>query len=291
MQKLLKNRYIYFIKIAITITILYFIFRKIDFKQLLHTFTELRWYVILAIFLTTIVKIYIEYINWGHYLKVNPEYKPKSSEIFKSHMIGHSLRFLLPGGQGVWGKMYFVNNTKRHSFMSMGLERFFQIWINLVFAAFASIFYFRKINITIPIIAFIIVLFFPLFLYWIKNLNLNKSIDVYFKEYGKILPRIAMMQGIYMGVTIFQYFILINNFYDFHIYSAIISIPLILFSNVIPITYAGLGLREKFAIEVLSKYHIANEIAVTVALTVFLFNSVLPALIGTIYIIKNKRMR
>lgn len=289
MQKIMKKRLFYILKIAVTLIILYFIFRRIDFRQLLHTFADIPLHLLLIILLTSTLKIFIEYINWGHYLKINPDYKPKPAEIFKSHMIGHSLRFLLPGGQGVWGKMYFVNNTKKHSFMSMGLERFFQIWINLLFAAFAAVFYFRKINITLPIAAFAIVLIFPLILYWIKHLNSNKSIEKYFLEYGRILPRIAMMQGWYMGLTIFQYFIILNNFISFHIFSAIISIPLILFSNIIPITYAGLGLREKFAIEVLAKYEIASEIAVTVSLTVFLFNSVLPALVGLVFLLKNKK--
>jgi hypothetical protein len=69
----------------------------------------------------------------------------------------------------------------------------------------------------------------------------------------------------------------------------VVSIPLILFSNLIPITYAGLGLREKFAIEVLAKYDISSETAITVSLTVFIFNVLLPALIGLFYIVKSKK--
>ncbi len=92
-----------------------------------------------------------------------------------------------------------------------------------------------------------------------------------------------------MFLTIFQYFILLNNFVSFHFFSAVVSIPLILFSNLIPITYAGLGLREKFAIEVLAKYDISSETAITASLTVFIFNVLLPSLIGVYYIIQRKR--
>jgi hypothetical protein len=92
-----------------------------------------------------------------------------------------------------------------------------------------------------------------------------------------------------MFITIFQYFILLNNFISFHFFSAVVSIPLILISNLIPITYAGLGLREKFAIEVFSKYTISAEIAVTVTLTIFLFNSVLPAIVGMVLLLRKKK--
>ena len=289
MEKLIRNRYFYFIKIIITSVIFYFIFRKIDFKVLFHSFSQINVSVIILMFITTTIKIFIEYKNWGHYLSINPEYKPKPSEIFKSHMIGHSLNLLIPGGIGVAGKVFFIENPKSHTFMSIGVEKFFQVWINLLFASFAAIFYFRKINIYIPIAVLVFVIFLPLFIYWIRHLNRAKSIEKYFLEYIKMLPYISLMQITYMFLTIFQYFILVNAFLRFHIFSAIISIPLILSSNLIPITYAGLGLREKFAIEVFSKYTISAEIAVTVTLTVFLFNSILPAIVGLVLFLRKKK--
>ncbi len=289
MEKLIKNRYFYLIKIIITSVILYFIFRKIDFHQLYHSFTELKLSYIFLIIVTAGIKIFIEYINWGHYLRINPEYNPKKSEIFSSHMIGHALRFLIPGGHAVIGKMYFVKNEKKLSFMSIGVEKFFQMWINLLFASFAAIFYFRTQFILPTIIAFIFIFFLPFIIYLLRHLDKKENFTKYFKEYWKIIPRIFASQIIYMFLTIFQYFILLNNFVIFHFFSAVVSIPLILFSNLIPITYAGLGLREKFAIEVLAKYDISSETAITASLTVFIFNVLLPSLIGVYYIIQRKR--
>ncbi|MCK5052510.1 MAG: flippase-like domain-containing protein [Candidatus Cloacimonetes bacterium] len=289
MEKLIKNRYFYFIKIIITAIILYFIFRKINFHQLYISFIELKLSSILLILFTAGIKIFIEYLNWGSYLKLNPEYKPKKSEIFRSHMIGHALRFLIPGGHAVVGKMFYVNNEKKLSFMSMGVEKFFQIWINLLFAGFAAIFYFRSKFILPTILAFIFIIFLPFIIYLLKHLDRKQNLAIYFKQYWKIIPRIFVMQIVYMFLTIFQYFILLNNFVSFHIFSAIVSVPLILFSNLIPITYAGLGLREKFAIEILSKYNISSETAITISLTVFIFNVLFPALIGLYYIINSKR--
>lgn len=288
MQRLLKNRLFFYIKILISITILYFVFRKIDFQLLKHSFKQINITAIILMFVSTAIKIYIEYRNWGHYLSINPDYKIKKHDVFKSHMISHTLSLLIPGGLGVAGKIFFLDNSKGHTFMSLGVEKFFQIWINLLFASFAAIFYFRKINIYIPIAVFIFVIFLPLFIYWIKHLNRKKSIEKYFQEYIKILPRVSILQITYMFITIFQYFILVNVFLKYHLFSAIISIPLILSSNLIPITYAGLGLREKFAIEVFSKYSISSEIAVTVTLTIFFFNSVLPALVGLILFLRKK---
>ncbi len=289
MEKLIKNRYFYFIKIIITATILYFIFRKINFHQLYFSFIDLNISYIFLIIITAGIKIFIEYVNWGHFLKINPDYKPKKPEIFKSHMIGHALRFLIPGGHAVIGKMYFVKNEKKLSFMSIGIEKFFQIWMNLLFASFAAIFYFRRQFILPTIIAFIFITFLPFIIYLLKHFDRKNNLTKYFKQYWIIIPRIFIMQIVYMFITIFQYFILLNNFISFHFFSAVVSIPLILFANLIPITYAGLGLREKFAIEVLAKYDISSETAITVSLTVFIFNVLLPAIVGLYYIIKSKK--
>ncbi|MCF7858709.1 MAG: flippase-like domain-containing protein [Candidatus Cloacimonetes bacterium] len=289
MEKLIRNRYFYFVKIIITLVILYFIFRKIDLNQLYNSFSSLTSLSILIIIATAMVKIFIEYLNWGAYLKINPDYIEKKSEIFSSHMIGHSLRFLIPGGHAVVGKMYFVENEKKLTFLSVGIEKFFQIWINLLFSSFAAIFYFRKQFIFPTIIVFIIIALLPLVIYLTKHFDKKEKLSKYFKEYWKIIPRIIVMQIMYMFITIFQYFVLLNNFIAFHFFSAIVSIPLILFSNLIPITYAGLGLREKFAIEILAKYYITSEIAVAVSLTVFIFNVLIPAVIGVFFMIKSKR--
>ncbi|MDP8200653.1 MAG: lysylphosphatidylglycerol synthase domain-containing protein [Candidatus Tenebribacter burtonii] len=289
MEKLIRNRYFYFIKIIITLIILYFIFRKIDFQVLFHSFCQIKVSVIIVMLITTAIKIYIEYKNWGHYLAINPDYKPKPSEIFKSHMIGHSLNLLIPGGIGVMGKVFFIENSKTNTFISIGVEKFFQVWINLLFASFAAIFYFRSKFILPTILAFILIIFLPFIICLLKHFDKKNNFAVYFKQYWKIIPRIFVMQILYMFITIFQYFILLNNFISFHFFSAVVSIPLILISNLIPITYAGLGLREKFAIEVFSKYTISAEIAVTVTLTIFLFNSVLPAIVGMVLLLRKKK--
>lgn len=289
MNKIFKSRIFYVVKITITLTILYFIFHKIDFKQLGKAILAVDSKTLLLLLITTAFKLFIEVYNWSRYLKVNPDYKLTWKEIFRSHMIGHSLRFLIPGGHAVVGKMYFVNNSKKLSFLSVGMEKFFQIWINLVFAAFASIFYFRKQTILLTTIVFFIILFLPFLLYYTRHLNRKKNWEKYFLSYRKIIPRIAILQSCYMAITIFQYFLLLNVFKAFHIFSAIISIPLILFANIIPITYAGLGLREKFAMEILAKYDISVEIAVATSLVIFILNSVLPAIIGVICLLKNRK--
>ena len=104
MQKIFKNRIIYFVKIIITCVILYLIFKKIDLSEVFHNFFRMKISVLTLILVTAILKIYLHYKNWGKFLQLNPDYSPDNRETFKSLMIGEALRFLIPGGYGVVGK-------------------------------------------------------------------------------------------------------------------------------------------------------------------------------------------
>lgn len=289
MEKLTKSRIFYIIKILLSLIILYFIFRKLDVSDLIENFRHISVTTIIIVFIVTIARIYLEYRIWGYYLRINPDYITNKNEIFRSLLIGYSLRFLLPGGYAEVGKMYFIDNEKKHSFMSIGIEKFFQGWKTILFASFAAIFYFRQKFIIPTIIIFVFILLIPFILYFVKYFDRKKSLISYFEEYKKIIPKIFVIQILLMFTTILQYFLIINNFFRFHIFSAIISIPLIMFFSLIPITFAGLGLRETFAIEVLAKYDISSEVSVTTALTIFIINLLIPALVGVYFLLKYKK--
>jgi uncharacterized membrane protein YbhN (UPF0104 family) len=276
------------LKIIITALILYFIFKKIQFDQLITDFLTIKLWVILLIIITTTIKLLIQAYNWGKYLKLNSDYTPEKYEVLKSYFVGLALRFVGPGGIGVVGKIYFVNNKKKATLASIGVERIFLTWKNLFFAAFAAIFYFSDINMIIKMTVFIAVIFLPFIIYIFSFFTKNKNIHSYLLNYLKRTPEIMLAQIIFVLVTFYQYFILLRNFVDISFFKIMISVPLIHISHIIPLSFNGFGLRETFAIEVFSKYGISPELAVTATFLIFFFNSVVPALIGVYYIIRIK---
>ncbi|MBC8383206.1 MAG: flippase-like domain-containing protein [Candidatus Cloacimonetes bacterium] len=276
------------LKIIVTALILYFIFKKIQFDQLIADFLNIKLWVILLIVISTVIKLLIQAYNWGKYLKLNSDYTPKKYEVLKSYFVGLALRFVGPGGIGVVGKIYFVNNKKRATLASIGVERIFLTWKNLFFAAFAAIFYFSNINMIIKVTVFIAVIFLPFIIYLFSFFTKNENIHSYLLNYLKRTPEIMLAQIIFVLITFYQYFILLRNFVDISFFKIMISVPLIHISHIIPLSFNGFGLRETFAIEVFSKYGISPELAVTATFLIFFFNSVVPALIGVYYIIRIK---
>jgi glycosyltransferase 2 family protein len=288
MKKLLKNKYVFVIKIILALAILFFIFKRIDYHSVLKNFSMVKASTMIILILIAILKVVIQIINWGKYLRINPEYKPQTKEIISSFLIGDALRFVVPGGYGTLGKMYFVNNHKKDTFISMGVEKFLQIWSTLSFAAFASIFYFDEINLAIKIAVTAFIWFSPFLLSIISSIPKFHKIHKYSIQYNKYIPAILGRQVVYMLLTITQYYVIMTNFLSVNFWNVFVAVPLILSANILPITYAGLGLRETFAIKVLQKFGIKASISITCSLIIFAVNNILPALVGVYFIIARK---
>ncbi len=289
LEKLSKNKIIWFAKFVVTAIILFFILKKINISRLLQDFQTISFSTISIIIFTTLIKLTIQYSNWKKYLHLNREYQPKRLEILKSFFIGMSLHFLLPAGIGLFGKMYFVNNKKIATTFSVGVERIFVTWKNVFFASFAAIFYFQSLNIIIKILIFIIVLFSPFFVYLFSYLIKKETIRNYLKNYLTIVPVIIFFQVIFALISIYQYYIVLNNFIKISFWKVLISVPLVHISHIIPISFSGFGLREVFAIEIFSKFGVSPEVAVSTTLIIFLINTVVPAFVGLYFLIRSKK--
>ncbi len=291
MKILTKKRIFYVLKIILTITILFFIFQKIPLKETFTNFLKIKIPVFLILLVSATIKLFIQYNNWRRYLMTNPAYVPIKNEVIKSFFIGEALRFLLPGGHAVFGKIFFVNQKKKSTMTSVVLERLFKTWTILLFASFSSLFFFDQYLLVWRLTIFLFFVISPLLFYFLIRFIHIDFFQNLSKEYLKIIPFISLNQIIYVCLTMIQYFFIINSFFQISFFSIIIAVPLILFANIIPITYAGLGLREFFAINILSHFSISSDIAVATSLLIFIFNSIIPAFIGLYFFTQFKKNR
>lgn len=284
-----KKQISFVLKLLVSLVILVFIYSKIDVSKFWVNITQLSLFTISILIITSILKHITQGLNWYYALSINPKYKPTTYDIIKSYLIGISLGFVLPGGYATYGKMYFIENSKKATFVSVLIEKFFQTWGNLFYASIATFFYFKNITLSLRILIFLTVTFSPIILliiiYTIPKLRVHAPV------LKKIFPKIIISQMIYIPLTVIQYWLILRSFTAITFVQSCISTTLILSANVIPITFSGLGLREYFAIKVLAQYGISNTSAVTAALIIFFINSVLPALIGVVYIVQHKKVK
>ncbi len=288
MEKLTKSKIVFFLKLALSVVILLLIIRSLDLKNVFVNISSYSLKTVIVVLIVAFIKHVTQYYNWKKFLQINPDFSSNEWEIVKSYLIGLALRFVMPGGLATFGKVYYVENTsKKDTALSIGLEKVFGTWTIWLFAGWASIFYFKSLSLTIRLIIVVVTSFFPIILYNVisKISRLNK----YLVSYKSNISKVIISQLIYESSTFIQYWLLINTFVSISIAKVAYSTALILFSNTIPITFSGLGLRELFAINVLSKYGVSSEIAVASAFSIFLFNDLLPSILGVYFILKEKK--
>ena len=280
---LLKYKVI--IQITISIIILIIIFQKIDFRVVISMLFELDLGLFIILLCISAIKLFTQVLNWSLCLKIfSPPYP--LSTILKTHLIGLALRFIVPGGFGIFGKAFYINKELKQTVYSVVVEKFFIFWVICFFAGWAIII--SPINFPLSIIHYplsIIITISPLLLIFIfKELIKNSN-------YIKTFPKIMISQIVFEILTFTQYFLLLQFFLQIGLsfFDVSICIALILVANIIPITYSGLGLREAASALLLPKIGIPAEIAVGASLIIFLLNAVIPALPGVVFIAMHKK--
>jgi hypothetical protein len=82
------------------------------------------------------------------------------------------------------------------------------------------------------------------------------------------------------AVVLLQYWIILRAWTDAGMNVVTFCFPMVVLTNVVPLTVAGLGTREAAAFLLLNHYHIAKAVAVTSAFLMFFMNTALPGLVG-----------
>jgi uncharacterized membrane protein YbhN (UPF0104 family) len=85
-------------------------------------------------------------------------------------------------------------------------------------------------------------------------------------------------------VDIFQFYLLINSFGSIGLLDVIVVYPIVILSNILPLTIGGIGVREGISMFLLSRYGINAEAAVSASFLLFCLNTLLPAVIGTLFV-------
>ena len=285
------SKYKVYFQIAISIIIIVFIFNIIDWKDSLSLILQLDLLIIGSILGLSVLKFFIQAINWYYCLKLSDSIDSNFRIALKTHTIAGALRFFLPGGFATFGKVFYIKTQRKmDTLFSIAIEKFYITWGIILFASFSLplslyILYDKKmlylfiITVIVAILPFVITKLFP------KRITTEQR-----KNYNKYVPIFFVTQVIFIPLTLLQYFILLQFFVDYELSFFLVAmvISLIISADIIPITFSGLGLRETASMLLLPLINIPAEIAVATALIIFIFNAIIPAIPGIVLITFNK---
>lgn len=277
------------LKLALTGFIIWSIFRKMDFGQVLSSLVSLPVWLLLSLLLLSLLRHWGQFLTWGYALQINPLYKVNWKEVFNSYIISQPLRFAIPGGLGMTGKiLYITNSSLLATGLSYGIERFLIIWGIWVFAIVSGAFYFTRIQLWARLLVVVVALSVPLLGYFVLGAREKwRHLQEHYRTYA---PRIIGVQLLVALTAYLQYWLLLKRVAPIGFGDTLMRMSLTQLSVSIPITWAGLGLRETFAIHFLSEAGFQAIQAVTATLTMFIIQDVLAALMGSIFFLRVKKI-
>jgi len=118
--------------------------------------------------------------------------------------------------------------------------------------------------------------FHSMFLSWVEKIAaVSLSFKVRFLFYTIISYVVVMM----------EFYFLVSNYRDVSIEAVILVQPVIMLVNILPITIAGLGVREGTAVLLLASFGIPAPAALSSAFWLFLLNTALPGIAGMVLLL------
>lgn len=277
----MKKYILYLVQLIISVLLIIWAFGNVDFQSVMNFIFELSLVKILFLLLLASISWIT---NFFYYMFTLRESKIIFSvkDALISFFVGYVLRLTIPGGYGEVGKLLLIKGKVKNKISSYMLKLIAEFLL-LVFLLGIAIFILlpeKQYLVFISILPILFVLLIPVFRK-IKYVNMLTILDV---RYQKIIIINSLFALVIYLTFIFQYqVVLLGEEITFFEIGAICI--LVLSAVGIPISIAGIGVRENVSLYFLAIYGISENIAIGIPMIVFAFNGLIPAIVGAFLLI------
>lgn len=278
------------LKLLVSLTLLYLFFSKVDIQNILATLKQADRKIFFAGFAVYTSSIFISAKRWSLFLPPFVKY----SRLASLYFIGAFFNTFLPGlvgGDAV--KAYYLYKERCEigaSLASVFMDRYMGLTALAIIGFIAFIFGHNYLEGTklfwlVPIFcgSFISVSIF----FWNINWGKIKFLSAFHKplmEFKK--RRDVIFKGLFLGLIIQS--VVITSFYilslslgfDLHIIYFFLFIPLITVATAVPLSVAGLGIREAGFLILFTKAGLSEVEALSLSLLIFINMSIVSLLGG-----------
>ena len=285
MKEQFKKQLSFVLKYLIGTVLLVWVLARIDRSQMVETILSISWQTLSLLLFIAILNILTQYFRW-RYLVENHSNHYASKDLIPSFFAGFAFRLLIPGGHAEITKIFLLPGKKGGKVVAFGIEKFFQTYIKIVLVLMALAFQFSEYRFLwiFVLLGTAAYFFMPL----IFKLNILKRFQEKEINYNRIFLRTLIYSMAVFFLLILQYYILLNDSHSIGFLETALTSIFIWGAGLIPISVSGLGVRENLAAYILTQYQIPAYAAVGTSLLIFFINAIIPALVGSIYIIRRR---
>jgi hypothetical protein len=290
-----------FIAILISLSILFFLFYKIDARKVLSVLSGSNlWLVLLAVVISLSVNIFLGALKWKRILCALGHLLPfKEALAIRSGFLPFKLVFPLKSSEII--KAFYLEKQKKIAFgraaSSLLVDRALNLFVTLSIFLVGLILTDIKISIFFPIMALLVLLGF-LFLRNLRGifLKIAKVMHPKFYQFSRQLfsgfEEINVKEKTILTAysAIYQFSEFVNTYILFKAIGVdvpfsllLVFVPLVMVVSNLPLTVMGLGSREALLVFLFAKYSQASSL-LSGGLLVSFVEHVLPVVFGLFFI-------
>jgi uncharacterized membrane protein YbhN (UPF0104 family) len=209
-----------------------------------------------------------------------------AADAFRSYLGGIAVGVLTPGRFGELARSLYLGKEKRLAYTMLALaDKVLDVWAILACAIAGALVLLGPLAGALAAAGTVglalAMLFAPRLASHVPA-RIRPALEaVSFLGTGTIL-RAEALAVFTFGLVLVEFHALGNAFQEVPFAAAFHVLPLVVLSNLIPLSIAGLGIREGTAVLLFSGYGVGAETAVTISLLLFLLNTGIPALVGMV---------
>lgn len=302
------------LKVFVSIALLYFIFSNLDTQALFHVIRTANPWWLLAAVTSVLTGVFLRSVRWGILLNAIGVRVP-IGELVSIYFIGFLFNNLLPSGLG--GDAIRVLELNRHSqrgadaVTSVLVDRFIGLSALQMIALFAllvdwgsvppAVSYFTIAIFSIGLVGGVLLINRPLYLTLQNRIGLFRAatgirwVGKLFESFQRYpLPALGRA---YLVSLVFNCTLILTNFCigqglgsQAKLVHYAVFIPITSLVLVIPISFAGLGVRETAYKQLFGQVGVPAEVAVSMSLLYYVFGNIVTGIIGgVIYLTRSAR--
>jgi uncharacterized membrane protein YbhN (UPF0104 family) len=282
-------------RILFTIALIALILYKVGPARILNSFKNLDFYYFFLAFLLAPPILYLKSYKW--WLLAQAEEKSLSLwPAFRAFLVGLGFSLITPSKVGELGRVFYLEKGDRLRLAGLVIiDKIFDFLL-VGMLSFGGAVYFlgRPAAVIILLVSLILAALFFVPGFLVSFLRAIGSWVPFREKIKNVVLSLALLQPklvltcllstlLSFLLMTFQFYVLLLAFGPTGLKAAFLSYPLILLTNLIPLTIGNLGIREGAAAFLLARFGVAAPAAVNAAFLLFLFDSVIPGLAGAFY--------
>jgi len=304
----------FYAKILIAIALLYFLINYIHYDEIIAAINQSDKELLLFVFFLSFLNIYLQFLKWrvvcNSLLNIKDDKK-----IWLSLFYGFSGGIATPirVGEYVGRTLPFENVSMMKITVATFLEKFASLFLVLIFGGIAGIIFIDKyydmvysLPLIILVVGLVLIIFALLQGYNVIN-DFVKRLSLRFAFFNKLFEEISYIKKLGISafgnlllysflfylIYIFQYALLVKAFNQggnllYYFWAG--TIVMFAKSFLSFISFADLGIRESASVFILSKMGFSKAIGFNAAIFLFLFNLLIPSIIGFILLFKRDKI-